>query len=1092
MAPILIPESFQTVKNTEGNRSITLFWKPIPTKDHNAPDFHYSIEYSEQFRPKWRVNSNNNNHNTLTIKSEVTTYTFTHMDSNTAYKFKIYGANAQGISKNYSEIMIDKNENIPHKPTNIDVFSYGGGRYELQWGQPRDNSISGPIVNYTVFWCRNLKPRPFPCEGAIDWIQTTNTSIALELSDISVNYQFAVSANALNSSSGMSWAECIVPIDGRLEKLSEVRLVVQNSTSIGVIWKLNCPAQKRVVEEYKITYCRVVLNLFNVKECYKPYSVTVENSGENYTLNGLQPFSEYKITVVALTDSGPSDESDPKYATTPHDSPDDAPNNLKIIETTDDSILLNWKPPHKPNGQILYYDILCNDKTYTINAAQCSYGCSYNITGLLSYQTYRIQVRACNSKSYCSPYTSDDFSMRTLASSPSRMDPPRTEIVNSTSVRISWSPPIMANGPIDYYLLKLIWMNNKSDSQIYNISSNQKEFHLTLNCDTNKDDSMSYQQQYAVSILAVNRRNHEELVGNYSDSTNLNACLGADENEAYIIGIIIGGFLGLMIFVIVLYSLVRWMKRKIDEYNKLTIILPTGLDVPQIITDNQFDDNTMNAEFSRSTDSIPNIVNDNPLQKAIADDDSFKNRHGSGLSHTSSSSTEGLIFRSLPNQTNESNAFNRMISSDSGQHESVSSNSYNGEAHINSDSGVEVEAHQNSNEFQNVNKVVPKPSLSIVDEMSSRNSDSSGSKDSGLDMNSGGTRAKRKKKRSSKNNKISTLPTRNEVVNPLYDHPFNHTVCIYSLLANSEPSLYDLPIREDHNILSDLTKFHKPEMAKSLSNIIQNSSTSSDPKINCIICDTNNSSSKSSTRTSSPNCPYYKFGVKRQIHVPNHYINSDVRNISSLKTNETNANNGYVPIESILNNGEPISRKPVKNRLEHDWSQNSYDAEVSSTSSNGDNEQTDVITQPISSCRNSSSNFSESEKIQNNSLIDIKANGHQFPIESAVHSLITSSKDKSSNLNAIEPMLALNETLSSNSPSHESTKSKTSPNHLPKNSSGYVLHNALTHLSANKTKPKHNLIKKPNGYVVIDANDGFEMRNAFVPNNNIVNHITQV
>jgi hypothetical protein len=142
--------------------------------------------------------------------------------------------------------------------------------------------------------------------------------------------------------------------------------------------------------------------------------------------------------------------------------------------------------------------------------------------------------------------------------------------------------------------------------------------------------------------------------------------------------------------------------------------------------------------------------------------------------------------------------------------------------------------------------------------------------------------------------------------------------------------------------------------------------------------------------------------------------------------------------------------------------------------------------------------LSESEKIQNNSLIDIKSNGHQFPIELAVHSLITSSKDKSLNVNAIEPVLALNGTLSSNLPSHESTKSKTSSHHLPKNSNGYVLRNALTDLSANKAKPKTkpkpkpNLIEKANGYVVTDANDIFEMRNALVPNNNIVNHITQV
>ncbi|XP_054162668.1 uncharacterized protein LOC128960575 [Oppia nitens] len=1096
LSPELIRQSFQTDKNMEGMRSITLFWKHIPVAYHNGKDFNYTIELSEH------ENHHKSKDNNLIEKgfddmiiSHNTSYTFNHMKSDVAYTFKIYAVNSQGVSRNYSMIIVDRNDMIAHKPLNIDAYSLGEGRYEIHWTEPRFNSLSGPVVNYTVFWCKTLRPRPFPCEGDINWKHTNSLSIDINETDIHSNYQFAVSANTATTTSGMSWAECIVPIDGRLDKLSEVHLKQINSTSISVNWKLACPAQKRVVEEYKIKLCKVDDQDMCIKSNWLP--TVVDNSAESHVLTGLQPFSKYKITVVSITSEGPSEESDPKYEYTAHDSPEDAPSNLEVTEITSQSITLKWAPPKLPNGEIHYYEINCNNFKQKQLPSSCvrnnsQFICSKTLKNLKSYDKYTIQVRACNSDSLCSPSTVN-LTIRTLVSTPKQMDPPRSEIFNTTSVRISWSPPNEPNGPIDYYILQLIHSDNKTYETI--ISGKQRHHYMVIDCESYGDESAEYRSQFAVRIRAANRRqNNSDLISETSDKTNLNVCLYTENpNIGYIIGMIVGGTLGLTLLVIVLVGLVRWMKEKIMLYKRIQIVLPKGLDVPPLMTDHS-DRNSFNPIVRN--DSIPNIASGVVIAD-VSDEDSFKNRHGSGLSHTSNSSTEGLIYKNTPNKAND--LFMRLTSSDSGQHESIGSHYSGVETHISSDSGVEIDNHILNGEHLmshtlHTNKFT-KPPLPILDEISSRNSDSSGSKDSGLDVNASALKNKRRRKPKTVKGsaKISALimPTKTDVMNPLYDTPLGHSVCIYSLLANSEPSLCDPSLREDHNILSDVTKYIKPEMAKSLTNIIQSCSPS-ESKVNCIHCESNNSSS----RTASPACPYYKYGIKRQNYLHNNYV--DLTNFSTpdkckINSNVKKANNGYVTIDSILESAHTV--KPPKKRLEHDWSQNSYDAEVSSTSSNGDNEQTDQMTNQRSFSKLNQNCVNNCEKIQNicvnnNNTTDIIT--HQM------------------NANCINPLTLypLNTTLDTidcetplhNNSSHEwspmdSVRPRSAPTNIGvknsdvfvKNSNGYVLHNAVNELTTASKQPKTNFVKKSNGYVVIESN-GIEM-NDLVPNNN---RITQV
>lgn len=1071
----MIPESFQTDKNMEGMRSITLFWKAVPFEYHNGKDFHYLVEHQRIAKRHSRDINHLNEINDNPIRTHNTSYTFNHMKSDWTYSFSVYGVNSMGKSSNYSQIIVESNDLIPHKPTNIDVYSFGGGRYEVQWSKPRISQANYQFVNYTVFWCKNLRPRPFPCEGPIDWVHTKNLSIALELPDIATNYQFAVSANTDSSSSGMSWAECIVPINGRLDKLSDVSLKVINSTSINVIWKLNCPAQRRVVEGYKINYCVTRDN--TCSGCEKLDSVEVDNSAENFILSDLEPFTRYKVTVLAYSDLGPSEESDRRCDQTLSASPRDAPSHLRVIVQTEDSIGISWQVPSVPNGIIDHYLISSNasETPFKVTSHFCnSSSCSFTMRNLKSYRWHELRVKACHSGIYCSP-ASPILVTHTLESYPSQMVPPRSEVINSTSVRIMWSAPVVANGPINYYSIKVIRSDNSTE--VFNISGKSNDFYLSLDCDSSVDSSIDFRPQYAVQIAAVNLRENRHLMAVYSESTNLNACLLlSSDSWFYILGLVGGTALGLIILVLVLVVLIKWMKKRINTYRELQIDLPKGLEVPRLVTDERDNSDTFHG-FERN-DSFKNI-NSELLDE---ENDSFKNRHGSGLSHTSNSSTE-LLFKNNSNKKGDS--LFRMTSHDSGQQESISSHCST-EAHT-SDSGVEVESQQNSllNEIQRHLKANPQPSLAIVDELV--NNDSSGSKDSGLEVNSG-ARSKKTKKRtkglnlinSSKISAIVMPPGRNEVMNPLYDNPMSHSVCVYSLLANSEPSLVEVPAREDHNILSDMTKFTKPEMAKSLSNIIQSYSPS-DPKIGCIICETNNSS-RSSSRNSSPNCPYYKYGMKRQNHNQNAFVATFTP--EKQRTKVTKTNNGYITIDSLPPNGQIVSMNPKK-KLEHDWSQSSYDAEVSSTSSNGDNEQTEVTQGCIQDnlFTKSRLSFTDCQKIQNNSSFEDNTELNVIELNDSSNHQIMASTDS---VAECETQLSVVKEL--NTPVEDTTQLKssvTSGSLLAKDSNGYVLHNAISQSNCSQAKPT--LIKNANGYVI---RDGIEM-NGLVPNSNLVN-VTQV
>ena len=81
----------------------------------------------------------------------------------------------------------------------------------------------------------------FQCEGQLDWltVDKNNHTVNVTLPTDNV-YQFAVAANTLEYSSGMSWATCTILHNKVVGKLKTVTVDVVTKHSMVVRWRLDC------------------------------------------------------------------------------------------------------------------------------------------------------------------------------------------------------------------------------------------------------------------------------------------------------------------------------------------------------------------------------------------------------------------------------------------------------------------------------------------------------------------------------------------------------------------------------------------------------------------------------------------------------------------------------------------------------------------------------------------------------------------------------------------------------------------------------------------------------------------------------------
>nr|CAD7434957.1 unnamed protein product [Timema monikensis] len=227
-------------------RDVYIYWRYIPNEMKNGDKFEYKITSVEENGQKRNLHPNE------------TTKAFAKFKgiSNNSYRFVIVSANSVGYSKESSVVYVPSRHESPPEPLSFTKIAYGDGVFELSWKQP---DFITEIDSYTIFWCENDRDRPYQCKGLLDW---THVSKNITIHNVTVPddriYQFAISANAKKSSSGMVWAACTVIHNKGISKMKSVWINRIGATHLQVGWKLDCSERIGTLKGYRIYYCPIV------------------------------------------------------------------------------------------------------------------------------------------------------------------------------------------------------------------------------------------------------------------------------------------------------------------------------------------------------------------------------------------------------------------------------------------------------------------------------------------------------------------------------------------------------------------------------------------------------------------------------------------------------------------------------------------------------------------------------------------------------------------------------------------------------------------------------------------------------------------
>uniref|UniRef100_A0A9J8CL79 Sidekick cell adhesion molecule 1b n=1 Tax=Cyprinus carpio carpio TaxID=630221 RepID=A0A9J8CL79_CYPCA len=203
------------------------------------------------------------------------------------------------------------------------------------------------------------------------------------------------------------------------------------------------------------------------------------------TLEGLEEWTEYDLSIQAFNGIGPGPWSSPVLGKTKESVPSGAPENVSAEAMSSTSILVTWGsvPEHQKNGHILGYKVLYREKdserapqVQLVNGNQTHLLLLKNLSKFILYE---VQVLAFTRVGDGPPSlpptverTKDD-----VPGPPVRLVFPEVRL---TSVRVVWQPPSEPNGIImGYQISYRLNINDPNKFTTVEVGSNARQFTVT-------------------------------------------------------------------------------------------------------------------------------------------------------------------------------------------------------------------------------------------------------------------------------------------------------------------------------------------------------------------------------------------------------------------------------------------------------------------------------------------------------------------------------------------------------------------------------------------------------------------------------------
>lgn len=398
------PEDLQLSENQ--NRSIRLSWKAGAI--HNSPVNESIIEFEEnRWEPgRWQELTRVLGNDTTALLS---------LAPYTNYQFHVISVNAVGRSQpSKPSLRYATPPAAPDKnPENIRVEASEPNEMVMKWEPLKPMERNGPGLEYKVSW------RQRGVEA--DWNEEMVKKHSLTLRNTPTFVPYEIKVQAVNNLG--SGPEPNITIGYSGEDVpdaapSGVSVDIVNSTLVKVFW-FGIP-RDRVrghLRGYKVSWWKTKSMLDGKRHHPEKHFLTFVGDRNYGMIPGLEPFSEFRLTVLAYNSKGDGPESSPVVFETPEGVPEQ-PRFLRILNFDKDSVTLSWGLPKKANGHltgyILQYQMI--NETHEIGplsdvSVTNRSTLSWRLSGLSSSTKYKFYVKACTVKGCGKPVTEEGLTM---------------------------------------------------------------------------------------------------------------------------------------------------------------------------------------------------------------------------------------------------------------------------------------------------------------------------------------------------------------------------------------------------------------------------------------------------------------------------------------------------------------------------------------------------------------------------------------------------------------------------------------------------------------------------------------------------------
>ncbi|XP_036356590.1 protein sidekick-2-like isoform X5 [Octopus sinensis] len=424
--------------------SIDIQWGDVPLLEQNGQVLGYKIKYQavdEGMVPKFQ-----------TVNNETRQYELRNLLKYVSYKINVLAFTKMGDGVlSEPTLFIRTKEDVPDPPI---IIYFPNVTYEMAkvvWAPPK--KPNGIILKYRVtYGLRANFSYQKPNYTIVNANVNSFTAYNLKKEKY---YTFSVAAKT-----ALGWgnaSEVIVFTTAKRYPPESPSKPVESSRvwsrSITVSWHHGNDGYGPL-RNFTIQYQKKYQQGWDTVKSVVPPTVTT------YTITNLKPNTIYRFRVAATNDIGTSNFSESSDdVRTEEDKPEEAPQNVKVVAVSTNSVNVTWQPPTKSswNGILKGYIVeYCKE-----NNAEFKVKVSFDpnsstiwkeLTDLDKFVTYEFRILAYNKKG--NGPTSKPVMYFVGYAPPSAAPLNVTSVaVSGSEIKVSWSPPLKStqNGEISGY-----------------------------------------------------------------------------------------------------------------------------------------------------------------------------------------------------------------------------------------------------------------------------------------------------------------------------------------------------------------------------------------------------------------------------------------------------------------------------------------------------------------------------------------------------------------------------------------------------------------------------------------------------------------